>query len=383
MNLITDAVALDAFCKKIQTEDSGGYVTVDTEFRRVDTYWSQLCLVQIAGSQRHAVIDALAVEMAPVLDLLADKNILKVFHAGRQDIEIFYQLNGKIPTPLFDTQVAAMFCGLGESVGYDFLVQHFAKTSIDKSSQFTDWTRRPLTDIQLQYAAGDVTYLRTIYKGIVKELENRGVMGWIQEELLSLEDPSLYAVDVNEVWKRIKLHNPKPQFLAKIKRLASARETVAQNKNIPKLRLVKDQALIDIATKRPKSPQQLAQIPGVSNGVAFGKLGQQFISELQSTESLAVHECPSITGNPGNGDSAKALTELLKALLKSVCTDFGLSPRLVANTEDLRRLAGTDEPTIRALQGWRYEVFGKQALALKQGKLAMSVDGDKVKLVEI
>lgn len=384
MQLITTNEALTGFCDRLQT---ASYITVDTEFMRERTYWPKLCLLQMAGPDLHdpaqvAAIDPLApgLDLAPVLALMRNPKIIKVFHAARQDVEIFYDLMRDIPQPLFDTQIAAMVCGFGESASYETLCAKLAKATIDKSSRFTDWSARPLTEKQIIYALGDVTHLRIVYEKLMQQIISTGRGEWLDDEMSALLDPKLYAVTPETAWERMKLRHEKPQVLAIVQALAGWREQLAQQNDIPRGRVLRDEALMEIAHHPPRDTAALARIRGLSQGFADGKHGQEILAVVASAQNgkapLAQkserHHLPNTIG---------PVVELLKVLLKQVAEDNEIAPRLLANSEELDLLAAQDNPAIPAMQGWRYDLFGKPAQALKRGDLVLRIRGRKVECV--
>lgn len=379
---ITDTATLAAFVERLREAD---YVTVDTEFLRDNSYWPKLCLVQVAGPNEAAIIDPLApqIDLEPLFDLMADHKVLKVFHAARQDIEIFLKLSGRIPEPLFDTQVAAMVCGYGDSVSYETLVAKIARAGLDKSSRFTDWSRRPLTDRQLQYAIGDVTFLRKVYDTLFADLEKSGRIEWLDEEMAILMNPATYIIEPDEAYLRIKTRTTNRRFLAVLREIASWRETEARARDLPRGRLLKDDALLEVASHPPASIDEMKQSRGVPKGFADGKLGPSLLEAvlrgLNCPEDLLpvaeqVNEAPRGVG---------PLVELLKVMLKLQCEDHGVAQKLVANTADLEQIAGSDEADVPALQGWRRQVFGDAALALKHGRVALAAEGRRIKLIDL
>jgi ribonuclease D len=379
---ITDTAALTALVERLREAD---YVTVDTEFLRDNSYWPKLCLVQVAGPNEAAIIDPLApqIDLEPLFDLMADHKVLKVFHAARQDIEIFLKLSGRIPEPLFDTQVAAMVCGYGDSVSYETLVAKIARAGLDKSSRFTDWSRRPLTDRQLQYAVGDVTFLRKVYDTLYADLEKSGRIDWLDQEMAILMDPATYIIEPEEAYQRIKTRTTNRRFLAVLREIAAWRETEARARDLPRGRLLKDDALLEVAAHPPASIDDMKQSRGVPKGFADGKLGPSLLEAvlrgLNCPEDLLpvaeqVTEAPRGVG---------PLVELLKVMLKLQCEDHGVAQKLVANTADLEQIAGSDEADVPALQGWRRQVFGDAALALKHGRVALAAEGRRIKLIDL
>ena len=382
MNLITTPGELEAFCARQAAAD---FITVDTEFLRDKTYWPQLCLVQVAGPDEAAAIDALApgLDLKQLLDLLANEKVLKVFHAARQDIEIFVNLTGTVPTPLFDSQVAGMVCGYGDAVSYETLATKLAGAKIDKSSRFTDWAHRPLTERQLVYALADVTYLRTVYEKLKAKIEKSGRMEWLADEMALLTDPATYRVDPVEAWKRLKTRGGNKKFLAILKELAAWRELAAQSRDIPRGRILRDESLLEIAAHAPATIDDLARIRGLGRSVAEGKLGTDMIAcvqrGLESPESLAP-ELPARTDlPPGLGP----LVDLLRVLLKLRCEENDVAQKLVANGAELEMIAADDHAEVPSLTGWRFELFGRDALALKHGKLALTAQGKRIKVVDL
>jgi ribonuclease D len=382
MTLISTTADLEALCERLKAAE---YITVDTEFMREKTFWPKLCLVQIAGPDEAAAVDPLAegIDLAPLFSLMVDPNVLKVFHAARQDVEIFYNLTGQIPVPLFDTQVAAMVCGFGDSVGYETLIAKLAGARVDKSSRFTDWSQRPLTDRQLTYALSDVTHLRPAYEKLKKRLVRSNRAHWLDEEMAVLTDPATYRVDPDESWKRLKVRTDKPRFLAILKEVAAWREREAQRKDIPRSRVLRDEALLEIASHAPTSVDDLARTRGLGRSVAEGRWGTELLAAVERGISTPVDACP--TGEPRIElpPGLAPIVELLRVLLKMKCEDEDVASKLVANSSDLEAIAADDEALVPALKGWRRELFGDAALALKHGRLALAVEGKRVKLVPL
>lgn len=378
MPIISTSEAVSSFCN---TLSNAPYITIDTEFLREKTYYPRLCLIQISSPDKQAVaIDPLAkgIELTPVFELLQNKNVLKVFHAGRQDMEIFYNLTGKVATPIFDTQVAAMVCGYGDSIGYESLVRSITGGQIDKSSQFTDWSIRPLSDRQISYALGDVTHLCDVYLHLAKELEKRGRTEWVFEEEKILGAISTYQNDPYEAWKRIKLRTPKAKSLAILRELAAWREKSAQKRDIPKTWLMKDDTLGEIASHAPKTKEQLKKIRGISNDTAEGKIGEQIIAAIESACASPKETWPQPEKKEQIPPIAMATVDILKMLLKIQSTEHGVAPKLIATQTDLELIATQDNPDVPALSGWRYEVFGRDALAVKNGTVAIGLKKGKI-----
>jgi ribonuclease D len=382
MTLIDTSDALAAFCRR---QAQAPYITVDTEFIRDKTYFPQLCLAQIAGPDEAAALDPLApgIDLTPLLELMATPTLLKVFHAARQDIEIFVNLAGAVPAPLFDTQVAAMVCGFGDSVSYETLAGKLAGAHIDKSSRFTDWAQRPLSERQLRYALTDVVPLRTVYEKLEARLAKSGRSSWLAEEMGTLTDPATYRQDPAEAWRRFKVRSNNRKLLALVRELAAWRETAAQQRNLPRNRLLRDESLLEIAAHAPATVAELARTRGLGKNFAEGKLGAEILAAV--TRVLATPESqypvppPRHEPPPGLGP----LVDLLRVLLKLRCEENDVAQKLVADTEDLEKIAADDDAPVRALQGWRAELFGKDALDLKRGRLALTAAGKRIKLVRL
>lgn len=382
MDLITDSKSLAEFCGR---QHGAEFVTIDTEFMRERTYWPILCVVQVAGPEEAAAVDALAPEinLAPLLALMSDPRILKVFHAARQDLEIFFQLAGQVPHPVFDTQIAAMVCGFGDSVSYETLVRKLAHTNLDKASRFTDWSHRPLTERQIQYALADVIHLRTVYERLQTILAKNGRAAWFAEEMADLVDPAIYRTEPLEAWRRFRLRGrADKRFLAVLRALAAWREEAAQLRDIPRGRIMRDEALLEIAAHAPKTIETLARTRSLGKGIAEGKLGQDILDAV--AKGLADPTPPPAIPQkaeppPGIGP----LIELLRVLLKQRCEDFQVAQKLVASADDLEAIAADDKAPVRALHGWRREIFGEDALALKHGRLALTAGNNRINLVPL
>ena len=380
--LITTTVELDALCARLRTEE---FVTVDTEFMREKTYWQELCVVQLGGTEDVAVVDALApgLDLAPLGALLADPNVTKVFHAARQDNEIFVLKFGAVPTPLFDTQVAAMVAGFGDQVGYDALVASLAGGSIDKAHRFSDWAARPLSPAQVTYAAGDVTYLRVVYERLKTRLEREGRLEWVAEEMAVLTQTETYRADPEAMWERLKPRTTNRRFLGVLRAIAAWREREAQRVNIPRGRLVKDEALLELAAIAPTTPEALGRARGITRGFADGKTGASLIEAIQAAKDLPEDALPEVPRGRDGPKPSPALVSLLKVLLAAGADQHHVAARLVASSDDIDRLATEDAPEIPALHGWRRDVFGADALALKEGKVALGVDGRRIKMIRL
>jgi ribonuclease D len=382
MTLIAENAALTDFC---QRQRQAEFVAIDTEFMRDKTYWPQLCLVQIAGPDEAAAIDSMApgIDLAPLHQLMADPKVTKVFHAARQDVEIFFHLTGKIPTPLVDTQVAAMVCGFGDSVSYENLAAKLAGARIDKSSRFTDWAQRPLTDRQLQYALSDVTHLRPAYEHLARRLAKTGRSEWVTEEMAVLISPATYRLEPSEAWRRIKFRNDKPRALAILREIAAWREEEAQRRDLPRGRILKDESLCEIAAHAPHNVDELARCRGLSRSIAENKQGQAVLAAVKRGLDIPANQLPPVPPRRDLPAGLGPVVELLRVLLKMRCEDHEVAQKLVASADDLELIAADDEADVPAMSGWRHEIFGADALALKHGRLALTTVGRRVKVVSL
>ena len=382
MDVIVETAALAALCRRLS---GARFIAVDTEFMRERTYWPKLCLVQVAGGEDAAIIDPLAgdLDLGPFLELLAAPRILKVFHAARQDIEIFYQLTGAVPAPLFDTQIAAMVCGFGDAAAYETLVAKFARVSLDKASRFTDWARRPLSERQLRYALDDVVHLTTVYGKLAQGLERNGRAGWLDEEMAGLSDPAIYAAEPGEAWRRIKIRGSNPRVLGVLREVAAWRETEAQDRDMPRNHVVRDQALVEIATHPPRDAAALARIRGLPRGFAERARGAALVAAVARGLAIPEAALPRRAGAKPLPSRLGPLVQLLKVLLKAKAESHGVAQKLLANTEDIERIAAQDDADVPALRGWRCELFGADALALKRGTHALAVANGGIELVPI
>ena len=369
--LITDTAALADFCAALASE---AYVTVDTEFLRENTYWPKLCVVQLAGEEQAAAVDALApgIDLQPLLDLMADESVLKVFHAARQDLEIFFKLMGRLPAPLFDTQVAAMVCGFGDSIAYDRLVMALTGETVDKASRFTNWAERPLTDAQLDYALSDVTHLRDVYAGLSRRLEESGRTDWLDDEMGVLTDPGSYETDPEFAYLRVKTRTVKPRFTAVLQKVAAWREREAQSRNQPRNWVLRDDAILNIAAQAPTTVQALSRCRGLGKGQADGRIGREIMEAVQAALDLPPENRPKARQPQPEGARATAAADLLKVLLKACCDKHDVAPKLIASSSDLDRLSAGERKGIQALEGWRRDVFGQHALDLMEGRLALT-----------
>ncbi len=386
--LLATTDELARFCAGLK---GAPYVTIDTEFVRERTYYPVLCLVQVgghaedAGAGEVAAIDPMApgISLDPLVELLLDPKITKVVHAARQDLEIFLKLCGEMPRPIVDTQILAMVCGFGDSASYETLAGKLAHTRVDKLSRFTDWARRPLTQRQVEYALSDVTHLRIVYEKLWSRATEAGRLGWIEDEIATLTDRATYEVPPEDAWRRLKLRSDKPRVLAVAREIAAWREREAQLRDVPRGRVLGDENIIEIAAHPPRDAAHLAQCRGLSRGFAEGRVGEAILRAVAHALDMPEAECPRVTPRPEIPGGLGPIIELLRVLLKLRCDDHEVAQRLVANSSDLERIAADDEADVPALKGWRREVFGAEALALKQGKLAMTASGRSVKVIRI
>lgn len=380
-SIITDNASLIAISNQFS---QASFLAIDTEFLRESTYYPLLCLIQISDGHQAVAIDPLApdIDLTPIWTLLKNPDITKVFHAGRQDLEIFVHLMGELPKSIYDTQIAAMVFGLGDQVGYDKLVLHYKSLEIDKSSRFTDWSKRPLSDNQIHYALADVIHLAEIYPKMVAELEDAGRSHWLDEELATLCDVNIYRPDPESVWQKMKIRNARPALLNRLKYLASWREIEAQKRNIPRNRLIRDETLLDLAASNPKTLEAFDKIRGFPGG-ANGRLAIQILPVLEHAETIDRADWPKHIQTRRTEKSPQAVIELLRVLMKEVCERHKVAPKLLANADDLEALALSDDADIKAMKGWRFEIFGQAALDLKAGKVALAVENKKLRLVTL
>ena len=376
MTLITEPTQLVEACRRLANET---FLSIDTEFMREKTYYPQLCLIQIAGKKEAIVIDALAedINLNPVLELMENEAITKVFHACRQDIEIFYNLNHKIPSPIFDTQIGAMVCGYGK------LVRQITGIQIDKSSRFTDWSYRPLSKQQIKYALSDVTHLRTVFEALSSQLEKSGRTKWLEEEFKTVLNPETYNTPLDKSWKRLKVKNGQPRFLILIRELCAFREREAQNRNVPRNRIIRDDILLDIAARSPKSPHDLAKVRNLTKQFSQGKLGESILRVVEAANQISDSDAPRLEKSDYFQHQKSALVDLLKVLLKLKSEDFNVAQKLIANSTDLEAIANNNDANVLALTGWRKDIFGDDALLLKTGKIALSASNGKIQLIRL
>ncbi|MBK9082087.1 MAG: ribonuclease D [Rhizobiales bacterium] len=379
MPLIDTTERLADVCARLATHD---FVTVDTEFMRETTYWPKLCVIQVASEDEAVAIDALApdLDLTPFFALMGDEKVMKVFHAARQDLEIVWNLSKQIPTPLFDTQVAATVCGFGDQASYSDLAKAFAKVTIDKSSRFTDWARRPLSQAQVDYAIADVTHLRTIYKALKARLEKTGRLGWLGDEMRTLTSPETYEQNPANAWERFQGRIRKPRDMAMLMEIAAWREREAQTRDVPRSRVLKDDALVEIALAAPPSQEALAGLRAFPKGMERSKTGADLLAAVERAHAIDLKSLPKIERERRNGGGATV--ELLKVLLRQVSEGHGVAARMIATVDDLEAIAHSDRADVPALKGWRRDIFGRRAIELKHGRLALTVERGKVVALE-
>jgi ribonuclease D len=377
--LISDSKTLAALCKRLAKSP---FVTVDTEFMRESTFWPELCLIQIADADEAAAIDPMAsgLDMTPLLELLTNnEDVLKVFHAGGQDVEIIYNLTGRTPHPIFDTQIAAMALGQGEQIGYASLVESWIGLTLDKGARFTDWARRPLDKRQIDYAIGDVVHLSAIFPKMLEKLRKNGRGVWLNDEMERLADPSNYANDPDQAWHRVKVSSRKPEVLGRLKALGAWREREAQGKNIPRGRIAKDETLADIAAHPPRAQADLSKVRGLSPAWASNEIGVRMMSVLAGAKPLSDAEMPPRPDRkPGLTKDGNLVADLLKLLLKIRSREINVAARLLARSDELEALAAGQRNGLSILTGWRYEQFGSDALELVEGRLGFAVQDGKL-----
>ena len=384
MRTITTTEDLAAFCEAAKAQP---YVTIDTEFLRERTYWSKLCLIQMAlpGAGEAVLIDPIEgdeMSMEPLYDLFRHEATVKVFHAARQDLEIFFVEGNVFPSPLFDTQVAAMVCGFGEQVGYETLVKRIAKANLDKTSRFTDWSRRPLSEAQKDYAIADVTHLRVIYEFLAAQLKKNGRADWVAEELSLLTDPATYTVNPDEAWQRIKTRTTSGRFLAVVKALAKFRESYAQGQNVPRSRVMKDDALLELASTRPTSTEELGRSRLLLREGRKPEIAEGILAAVKEGLEMKPEDMPRVDASREQMQVNPALADLLRVLLKAKSESLGVAPRLIASSAELDQIAAGDRD-VPALSGWRREAFGDDAMRLCKGEIALSAKGNEVRVVHL
>ena len=381
MDLISTTESLSRLCATLASDR---YIAVDTEFMRETTYWPVLCLIQVAGASANGLIDPLApgLDLGPFFDLMNNPAVLKVFHAARQDIEIIVHRAGVVPHPVFDTQIAAMVCGFGDQVGYEAIVRKLAKAQIDKSSRFTDWSKRPLSDKQLSYALSDVTHLRVIYEKLQEELDKTGREPWLAEEMDILTNPATYRTEPADAWKRIKVRLRSKKQMAVLVAVAAWREREAQEKNVPRSRVIKDDAVAEIATQIPLTREALNGLRALPKGYANSRTGEAILKLVKDGLELDPKSVPHVDGGREEiSDQTQAACEILKLALKVVCEGHGIAPKLVANSSDIEAVAEDDAADVPLMHGWRREVFGNLALSLKRGDALIGFHNGRVRIV--
>lgn len=382
MTLITTTEEIEAFCVRLAGAE---FITVDTEFMRERTFWPKLCLVQVAGVNEAAAVDPLAdgMDLRPLFDLLDAPETVKVFHAARQDLEIFHYLTGHLPVPVFDTQVAAMVCGFGDQVGYETLVARLTRARLDKGSRFTDWSLRPLSQRQIDYALSDVTHLRQVYAKLKQRVDASGRSGWLAEEMATLCDPATYEPDPMEIFRRIKSRNGNGRFLAVLREVTAWREREARARDVPRNRVLRDEALIEIAHHTPSTPEDLARTRGLGRNLAEGSTGGQILQAVARGLAIPENECPELDAKRDVPRGVGPVADLLKVLLKMKCDQEDVAQKLVASSADVDLIAADGENAdVRALHGWRRQVFGEDAVRLRNGELSLAISGRKVILVD-
>jgi ribonuclease D len=376
MNLITRNEELADACVRLA---KAPYVAVDTEFMREQTFWPKLCLVQIAADGTDVLIDSLApgLDLTPLFDLMVNEKVLKVFHSARQDIEIVHHLASVIPHPIFDTQVAAMVCGFGEAVSYSMMVKRLLNRNLDKTSRFTDWSRRPLSERQLTYAIGDVTHLRDLYPKLKAQLDQSERASWLNEEMAMLTDPATYELHPEQAWRRLKMRIKTPKALAVLMELAAWREREAQTQDVPRARILKDEALYDIASQTPRTQEDLGSLRTLHNGFARSMRGRAVLEAVARGLERDPKTIPPIERGEPMPPEAQAVVDLLRVLLKARAGSHGVAPKLIATSDELEEIARSDDTDAPVLRGWRRKLFGDDALALKRGELALVIkDGE-------
>lgn len=380
---VTEQAHLEDVCGRLS---EGSFICVDTEFHRESTYWPELCLIQASCPGFEIMIDPMAedLDIGPFLSLIAEESRTKVFHAARQDLEIFNRLIGHPPGPVFDTQIAAMALGIGDSVSYDNLIQRVLKRQVDKSSQLTDWKRRPLTDKQLTYAMGDVTHLRDAYEIMLERLDKQNRLEWVRAEMAELEDPALYDVSPENAWQRLKMRKPQKEYAAVFASVAAWREQKAQDLNKPRRRIIKDDAIQEIADQKPTKEQGFERMRSIPKGFIRSKYADGLIEAVSRAVDDPAAYAPDLPRRKHNAETPAGAPEMLKVLLKAVSDEANVVPRLIANAADIEKLArGETGSEIAALTGWRFDLFGRKAQALLSGKLALSFEGGQVRLFEL
>ena len=377
MNLLTRTEELAEACARL---GSAEFVAVDTEFMREQTFWPRLCLIQMAAGSTEVLVDSLApgMDLTPFFELMVNERVLKVFHSARQDVEIVHHLARVIPHPIFDTQVAAMVCGFGEAVSYSMLVKRLLNRNLDKTSRFTDWSRRPLSERQLTYALGDVLYLRDLYPKLRGQLDKSERASWLNEEMGVLTDPATYELHPEHAWRRLKMRVKTPKALAVLMELAAWREREAQTQDVPRSRILKDEALYDIASQAPRTIDDLGSLRTLHNGFARSMRGRAVLEAVARGLERDPKSLPAIERGEPMPPEAQAVVDLLRVLLKATAGKHGVAPKLIATSEELEEIARSDDEEVPVLRGWRRKLFGEDALALKRGELALAIERGEV-----
>lgn len=381
MKTINETSALELFCKQAQ---SNTFITIDTEFIRETTYWPELCLIQVATENEAVLIDPLSsgLELYPLFELLRNENVTKVFHSARQDIEIFYHLTGELPNNLFDTQIAAMVCGFGASIGYEALVQKYTKAKIDKSSRYTNWAQRPLSQKQQEYAISDVTHLRTIYQKLHEKITTEDRYHWLEDELKVLNDPNTYSIDPYSVWQKVRVRSPKPRMLAILRELAAWREMKAQQMNVPRGRVLRDDVLVELSAAAPTNSDELNRMRGLTSNIVQNE-ASSILEKIKVGKELPIEDCPKTRRIKEEVPGVNALIEMLKLLLIIKADKYHVAAKMIATSDDLEEIARSQDPQVPALEGWRNEVFGEAAMKLKRGEVAIGIVNDRISLIEV
>lgn len=381
MNIITNTKELSDACAKCAEH---AFCTVDTEFLRESTFWPILCLIQMACPDDEWIIDVQAkdIDLTPFYELMGNKDVVKVFHAARQDVEIIYKLAGLIPTPIFDSQVAAMVCGYGDSISYDQLVYKITGTSLDKSSRFTDWSKRPLSEKQLTYALADVTHLRDVYLSLNANLKEQNRSHWVAEEMEILTSSETYDMPPEHAWKRLKMRARKPRELAVMQHVAQWREETARANDVPRGRVIRDDAIYDICSRQPTTMQKLSELRGLSRGFDKNRYGEGLLEAIAKAKAIPDEELPKIPRPKQAPEGCQAATEMLKVLLKVTVEKYGVAAKIIATVDDLEKIAADDNADVSALKGWRKELFGNQALDLKNGRIALGYKDKSVQIIK-
>jgi ribonuclease D len=377
MRIVTASDDLTSACRRLSTSD---FVAVDTEFMREQTFWPQLCLVQLATPEEALIVDPMArdIDLSSFWTLMANERVVKVFHAARQDIEIVFAKTGLVPHPVFDTQIAAMVCGFGESISYVNLVKKVTGVDLDKSSRFTDWSRRPLSEKQLHYALADVTHLRDVYRHLKAEIEAASRSEWLNEEMGVLTDSKTYESHPEDAWQRLKLRVKSRKSLAVLMELAAWRERLAQSQDVPRARILRDEALYDIANQAPTSADQMGELRTLSEGFSRSARARDILEAVKRGLARDVKTVPPVARGQQLSAETTALIDLLRVLLKASAARHRVAPRLIAGSDDLERIAVEAEPDVPALKGWRRRLFGEDAMRLKRGEIALTLDKGEV-----